>query len=185
MTNVVLVIDAVRGFCDLGNLRNPLMERIIPHIEKLLDKKEKDGWEIIFLADNHTEDDKEFERFPRHCVAGTAECDIVPRLQRFLKPDMGNYLPKNRHGGFFRTRLEALLDEYAPEIVMVVGVCTDICVKYTVEELCNRDYRVQVVADCVTTYHIPEVHDAAEVNNYELRHMQNVLGAELITAAAA
>lgn len=184
MANVLLIIDAVRGFCDIGNLRNPLMERIIPNIAELAEKKRQEGWRIIFLADNHEKNDKEFERFPEHCVIGTEETDIVPELAPFLEKDGGNYIPKNRHGGFFRTRLEAMLQKEAPEIIMVVGTCTDICVKYTVEELCNRDYRVIVIADCVATYHIDKIHIATEVDAYELRHMHDVLGAEIIPTQA-
>lgn len=180
MANVLLIIDMLRGFRDIGNLRNPLMEKIIPNIVELSARKQREGWNIIFLGDCHHPDDAEFEIFPAHCIAGTEETEVIPELQPFLKKYKSNYLPKKRYSGFFETHLEVLLQKEAPLEIIVVGVCTDICVKYTVEELRNRGHRVKVIADCVTTYHIPEMHDAAEVNAYELRHLQNILGAEII-----
>lgn len=170
----------INGFCNIGNLQNPLVKDIIPNVENLLYRKHNENYEIIFIADNHDSDDKEFEQFPLHCIIGTEETEIIPQLKKYLKKDMSNYIPKKRYSGFYNTNLESIIHKLQPEKVIVVGVCTDICVKYTVEELRNRDYETYVPVDCITTYDIPEIHPADEVNTYEIKHMQNILGVKII-----
>jgi len=85
-------------------------------------------------------------------------------------------VPKRRYSGFFGTDLERLLAELAPDVVEVVGVCTDICVLHTVADLRNRDYRVVVRRELVETYEAPG-HQADEINRFALAHMRDVLGA--------
>ena len=61
-------------------------------------------------------------------------------------------------------------------MVIVCGVCTDICVLHTAADARNRDYPVEVPTDCVASYD-PNAHEWA------LRHIEKVLGARLVTAA--
>ena len=85
---------------------------------------------------------------------------------------------KRRFSGFFGTDLDRALAALAPDVVEVIGVCTDICVLHTVADLRNRDYRVVVPGDLVETYDAPG-HDADEVNRFALAHMRDVLGATI------
>ncbi len=140
---------------------------IIPCIVGLL--KESKGAEIIYMADNHDPDDREFEMFPPHCIRGSRESELIPELA----PYTGRVLPKTRFSAFHGTDLEAVLEELSPEKITVVGVCTDICVMHTVAGLRDRDYRVEVPRDCVASFD-PEAHDFA------LRHMEKVLGAVIV-----
>lgn len=182
MGNVVLVVDMVRGFHDLGNLANPRTARIIPNIRELLERKtaEGGGWRILFLADNHELNDKEFDMFPPHCIEGTQETEVVDELQEFC--GTGNnpiVYPKTRFSGFYKTYLDAFLEIAKPEKVIVVGVCTDICVLHTVADLRNRDYEVIVPNDCVETFDLPN-HGAEEEGRLALKHMKYILGATIV-----
>ena len=177
---VILVVDMLNGFHNMGNLANPRTASIIPNIRELLERKMKEGgYRVVFLNDNHLSDDKEFEMFPPHCVEGTEETNVVAELQEFC--DMGNntVYPKKRYSGFFQTYLEGLLVFERPEEVIVVGVCTDICVLHTVADLRNRDYQVIVPADCVETFDAPN-HNAGDENGWALGHMQYILGATIV-----
>lgn len=169
MTNVVLVIDMLKGFYNIGNLANPRMKNIIPNVIKLLKKKSKDGYKIIFLGDVHKENDTEFKNFPPHCIIGTEEIYVIDELQSFLKK--GKYISKNSFSGLFDTELEMLLEDYNVQNIIVVGVCTDICVLHTVADLIMRDYHVIVPKDCVETFNAP-FHEADEVNKWALSHME-------------
>jgi nicotinamidase/pyrazinamidase len=178
---VVLVIDMVRGFHDIGNLKNPRTATIIPNIKELISRKAKDGWLIIFVGDAHKKNDKEFLVFPEHCVEGTEETRIIDELTKF-KDKRNNaycYLPKRRYSAFFETNLEVILSQERPQEVIVMGVCTDICVLYTVADLRMRDYKVFVPKDCVETYSGPS-HGAVRVNKWALRHMRDILGAFIV-----
>jgi nicotinamidase-related amidase len=129
---------------------------------------QNEGAAIIYLADSHDPDDKEFQMFPPHCILGTEQSEIIPELSDYP----GIVIPKRRYSGFFDTDLEERLEEIKPEEVVLVGVCTDICVMHTVADLRNRDYPVVVYADCVASFD-------QEAHVFALKHMEKVLGARV------
>ena len=165
----ILVVDMVKGFLEPGY---PLYcgdeaRHIIPHVLQLLSAHRESP--VFYICDCHAPDDKEFKMFPPHCVAGTAEAELIDEL----KPFPGTIVPKISFSACYLTDLEALLEKIHPEIVTVVGVCTDICVLYTVADLRLRDYKVEVPASCVASFD-PKGHEWA------LRHIEKVLGANVI-----
>ena len=170
MANVVLVIDLVRGFCEEGYplYVGPTIHEIIPRIRELLEQERAKGSHIIFLCDNHAPDDAEFQMFPPHCIRGTEEAEIIPELREFAT----EVIPKTRFSAFYGTDLEQRLEELRPDKIIVTGVCTNICVQYTVADARDRDYGVEVPADCVTTFD-------AEAHKFALEQMEKVLGAKV------
>ena len=168
MANVVIVVDMLRGFLEEGHplYCGPAAREIIPCVRRVLQRESEAGSTIIYLADTHEPDDKEFEMFPPHCVRGTSECEVIPELAEYP----GIVIPKTRYSGFFGTDLDERLRELAPDKLIVVGVCTDICVMHTVADARNRDYAVEVPADCVASFD-------AEAHAFALKHMEKVLGA--------
>ena len=173
MKNVVLVIDMLRGFLEEIN---PLYcgeaaRRIIPNVQKLLERELAGGSKIIYLCDSHAADDLEFKMFPPHCIAGTSEAEVVPELADYP----GEVIAKTRFSGFFDTLLSDKLREINPERVIICGVCTDICVMHTVSDARNRNYEVEVPVDCVASFDI-------QAHRFALQHMERVLGAKLMKA---
>lgn len=170
MADVVLVVDMVRGFCEEGYplYAGPTIRDIIPRIQELLRHEKAQGSHIIFLCDNHDPDDAEFQMFPPHCVRGTEEAEVIPELRQFAD----EVIPKRRFSAFHGTNLGERLRELNPDKVTVVGDCTNICVLYTVADARNRDYAVEVPADCVATFD-PQAHEFA------LQQMEKVLGARV------
>ncbi len=169
--NVVLVIDALRGFLEPeGTLYCGDQTRsIIPTIERLLQREKEAGSQIIFICDNHAADDPEFRLFPPHCVKGSSESEVVPELSKYAAV----VVEKTRYSAFFQTCLEEMLRELGPERVVVSGVCTSICVLLTVYDLHTRGYPVDVYVDCVADFD-PEAHAFA------LRYISKILGAKLV-----
>ncbi len=170
MANVVLVVDMLRGFLEAGN---PLYcgdgsREIITNVKKLLEEESEKGSTIIFLCDTHKPNDAEFKMFPPHCVEGTSECEIIPELASVP----GEVIPKTRYSGFYGTDLEKRLGELKPDKIIVVGVCTDICVQHTVSDARNRDYNVDVPASCVASFD-------AKAHRAALEHMEKILGAKI------
>jgi len=172
MANVVIVVDMLRGFLEEGN---PLYcgesaRKIIPSVARLLESEAKRGSRIIFLADTHDPDDLEFKMFPRHCVVGTSEAEIIPELKKYAV----TVIPKKRYSGFYGTNLEEMVKQDQPEKIIVVGVCTDICVMHTIADARNRDYPVEVPVDAVASFD-------EEAHRWALKHMEKILGAGLVT----
>ena len=177
MPDVTIVVDVLNGFCKQGNLASPRCLQAIPRIKESIEERRRAGDLLVFLADTHDPDDREFEVFPLHCVRGTDEAEVVDELQPLLHD--GRLIRKRRYSGFFETDLEAILSAAAPERVTVVGVCTDICIMHTVADLRNRDYRVIVPSTAVETFDAPG-HPAEEVQRFALAHLAGVLGATVI-----
>lgn len=166
---IILVIDMVKGFLEPDH---PLYcgaesRKIIPCVVKLL--SENSDHQIFYICDCHAPDDREFEMFPPHCVEGTAESELIEELK--LYP--GTMIPKTSFSAFYKTDLEERLKKIDPELITVVGVCTDICVLYTVADLRTRGYEVKVPASCVSSFD-PKGHAWA------LQHMEKILGAKII-----
>jgi nicotinate phosphoribosyltransferase len=170
MANAVLVIDITRAFLEEGHALycGDKARSIIPNIQRLLDCEMSKGSTILFLNDHHEPDDLEFKMFPPHSIAGTTETEIMPELAKYP----GEVIPKKRFSAFYGTTLNEKLSQLKPEKVIVSGVCTDICVMYTVADARNRDYQVEVPVDCVASFD-EKAHRSA------LEHIEKVLGAKL------
>jgi nicotinamidase/pyrazinamidase len=173
MPTVLIVVDMLEGFCREGY---PLFcgedaVKIIPFVKRKIEEYDERGLPVIFLADNHDPDDKEFEMFPPHCVKGTKEAEVLPELFNAVRKKV--LIPKNRFSGFHNTSLELYLNGFVPEVVEVVGVCTNICVFFTVEGLRNRDFKVRVYREGVASFD-------RHAHNFALQQMEKVLGAEVV-----
>lgn len=170
MTNALIVVDMLRGFLEEGC---PLYcgvgaRSIIPNVVKLVNDETRRGSAVFFIADNHAPDDAEFQMFPPHCVAGSAESELITELKNLA----GITITKQRYSGFFHTPLEDDLARLKPKKVIICGVCTDICVLHTAADARNRDYAVEVPVDAVASFD-PQAHAWA------LEHMDKILGVTL------
>jgi nicotinamidase-related amidase len=167
----LIIVDMLNDFIDeKGALYcGPTSREIIPFVRKRLADHRRSGSLVVYLQDAHAEDDREFENFPPHCLAGTWGSRVIDALA----PRNGErVLPKTRYSGFYGTDLERVLADFAPDTVEVVGVCTSICVMDTVGGLANRDYRVTVPAAGVADFD-------AEAHRFALERMSRLYGATI------
>jgi len=168
--NVVLVSDMLKGFLEEGY---PLYcgegaRRIIPNVQRLLEKETAKGSKVFYLSDHHAPDDPEFKMFPPHAIEGTAEAEVIPELTKYK----GEVIPKKTYSAFFGTTLEAKLKKLKPKKIIVCGVCTHICVLYAVADARIRGYEVEVPVDCVASFDEKSHH-------FALDYIENTLGAKL------
>ena len=174
--NVVLLTDMLHGFMDEGC---PLYcganaRRIIPNIRRRLEKEVKAGSKIFYICDHHAPDDPEFKMFPPHCIEGSPETEVIPELAEFP----GEIIKKKRYSAFSGTELAAKLKRLKPEKIIIVGVCTDICVCHSAADARALDYEVEVPADCVASFD-------ERAHAYALEHMEKVLGVKVTYEAGA
>jgi len=158
MKKVLIVVDMLNDFCHPnGVLAKSIItdelyaQPILKNVVGLVEMFRGQGLPIIWLADAHAEDDKEFDRFPKHAVKGTWGAEIIGELgPKYVERSSSELvIPKTRYSGFFGTDLEYQLSRLAPAAVEVCGVCTSICVMDTVGGLANRDYDIHVDKSCV------------------------------------
>lgn len=172
----LIVVDMQNGFLRQGNLASPRCGAVLPAVLAEVEAALDLGCHVIFTADTHEPDDREFETFPVHCVRGTAEADLVDELTGYLDRERVHTVAKRRYSALFETELEGLLHRYRIGAVRICGVCTDICVMYTTADLRNRDIAVTVPAAATATFDAPG-HPGDEVQAASLAHLRGILGA--------
>ena len=142
---------------------------IVPFIRKRLETFRNNKDLVIYLQDAHDRNDKEFEKFPEHCVSGSWGSQII----QALAPLPGEkVVPKKRFSGFYGTDLEKILTQAGITSVEVMGVCTSICVMDTVGGLANRDYDITVPVRGVADFD-------AEAHQFALKRMEKLYGAKV------
>ncbi len=168
----LIIIDMLNDFIhpDGALYCGKRAEEIVPAILWQLERCRKAGDAVIFLQDSHAADDKEFEKFPPHCVTGTWGNRIIDALE---PADGELVIAKKRYSGFYGTDLDQVLTQLTPKRVIVVGVCTSICVMDTVGGLVNRDYSVSVPADAVADFD-------SEAHIFSLKRMEKIYGARIV-----
>ncbi|MEW6424333.1 MAG: isochorismatase family cysteine hydrolase [Bacillota bacterium] len=173
---VLMVIDMLKDFIEPDGALTcgEAARRIVPFVVARVKEFSDQNLPVIFIMDAHDPEDLEFKRFPRHCVFGTPGAELIEELRVLVAEyPFAIKVPKTRFSGFFRTNLGSILTDLEPAEVHVVGVCTNICVLYTVEELANRDYRTIVYANGVASFD-------QEAHRWALAQMKSVLGAEVL-----
>jgi nicotinamidase-related amidase len=171
-SNLLIVIDMLNDFIDPEGVLycGETAQAIVPYVQDRLKTFRRNGDPVIFVQDAHTPEDKEFEKFPPHCVVGTWGSEIIKVLAPLPEEQV---VSKKRYNGFYGTTLDRILQEIRPAIVEVVGVCTSICVMDTVGGLVNRDYAVRVPRCGVADFD-QHAHSAA------LQRMEKIYGAKIV-----
>jgi len=123
----LLIVDMLHGFTREGALASPRALALVPEIAGLMEKCRRRGIVVVAFADMHSERSPEFGAYPRHCVAGTRESDVVDELKA-----AGGYMlvPKNSTNGCLEKPFQDWMKANpAIDHFIFTGVCTDICIE--------------------------------------------------------
>lgn len=170
----LVAVDLQKDFVEQdGALYTPGIERVVPEAVKLIEEFKSKDLPVIVTTDYHTPDDKEFERWPAHCVKNTDGVELVDEIKQAISGYEKLFLiRKNRYSAMYNTNLEDIIKKNAIDEIHICGLLSNICVMFTVEELMNRDYR-SVVHEKATASNDPEMH------RFAIRTIEEVLGAEV------
>mgnify|MGYP001772558979 CR=1 FL=1 len=167
----LIVVDMQKDFCyKNGALYIESAEKIFEATKKVIEEARRRGMKIIFTQDWHRVDDREFEIWPKHCIANTWGAEIVDELE---PREEDYFVKKRRYSAFFATDLELLLRELGIERVFICGVATNICVLHTAADAAIRGYKVAVIEDCTKALSDYE-------QSYAIEHMKKVFNAEVL-----
>ena len=176
----IVVVDMQKDFVK-GSLGSAHAQAIVPNVVNKLNELREEGGNLIFTFDTHDVDyeyTKEGEKLPvLHCVIGTEGWEIVDELYPFMSDvafDHPDVNPFSCEGKVFKPTfgslnlinlLYALEEEdmnQKVEEILVMGLCTDICVISNVMLLKaafpNAD--IKVVESCCAGV-TPETHKNA------------------------
>ena len=193
------IIDMNNGFVNFGAMANKAYNALVPEQLKMIEKIRREHGQINFVLEGHNVNALEFKSYPKHCIIGTKEAELIPELlPEQTKPNTHTYY-KNCINGMLTgevakdiKRLKALKE------VIFEGVCADLCVmdfartyaRYL--DQINKEVKLFVVKNAIDTFDAPN-HNREEwlniaykvmaqagitvVENYEeLKHQEQTLG---------
>jgi len=165
MNTVFVDIDSQLDFLyPAGALYVPGAERIVPAIARLNGFAAAQGMPVVSTTDAHAEDDREFQVWPHHCIAGTwgqrkAEATLlgrrltIPNRECALELEGAQQIviEKQTVDVFQAPNLSRVVEKLRAERFVVYGVVTEICVLYAVRGLLKTGCPVVVVVDAIET----------------------------------
>lgn len=136
----LVIVDIVNGFATVGagNLappaENPQVTQMVSESDRLARGFAERGWPVLAFLDTH-EPGKPEPPYPPHCEAGTGEEELVPALKWLEDSPQADLVRKDCINGFVgaigASGDNAVVDwanANTVENILVVGICTDICV---------------------------------------------------------
>ena len=136
----LIIVDEVNGFATVGagNLApqtaNEQVSTMVSETDRLARAFVKQGMPVLAFLDTH-EPGKPEPPYPPHCERGTGEEELVPELKWLEENHNATLVRKDCINGFIGAYKEdnsnAVIDwarENNLKNILVVGICTDICV---------------------------------------------------------
>ncbi len=137
----LVVVDEVNGFATLkgGNLApqapNAQVEQMIDETDRLARSFAAAGRPIAVFLDSH-QPGKPEPPYPAHCERGTGEDELVPALKWLETCPQAILIRKDCINGFVGAeagegrgnRIVSWVNDTGLASIIVVGICTDICV---------------------------------------------------------
>ncbi len=178
----LVIVDEIVGFAAPGggNLAPPGpdadVSRMVAETDRLARQFSANGWPILAFLDTH-EPGKAEPPYPPHCERGSGEEEFVPELRWLETNSSTTLIRKDCINGFIgaisgkRNLLVDWVLENSLESLLVVGICTDICVMdfvLTILSARNHDMMpglvdIFVYQSACATYDLPR--DVAESLN--------------------
>ena len=157
------IIDMNNGFVNFGDMANPKYNDLVPMQLELINKIRKENGLVNFILEGHDNDALEFKTYPKHCVKGTKEADLIPQLIDEQNKDNTKTYYKNSINGMLNKDLQEDIKKLKElKEIIVAGVCTDLCVfdftrtylRY-LDEI-NKPVKVFVVKNATDTFDAPD-----------------------------
>ncbi|MBX7147268.1 MAG: isochorismatase family protein [Alphaproteobacteria bacterium] len=136
----LIIVDEVNGFVTVGagNLApkqpNAKIDQMVLETNRLAHYWSEQKWPMLVFLDSHNADHDE-PPYPPHCQVGTGEENLVSELLWLEQDPQTTLIRKDCINGYIGASLpdgtNVVLDwlnAYRLKTVIVMGICTDICV---------------------------------------------------------
>lgn len=136
----LVIVDEVNGFATVGAgplapaRENAAVSRMIAETDRLARSFAQHDWPILAFLDSHTPGKAE-PPYPPHCEIGTGQENLVPALEWLEDCRQAQLMRKDCINGYIGAEQEDgsnvvrdWISRHRLERVVVVGICTDICV---------------------------------------------------------
>jgi len=170
----LLIIDLQNDFCPGGALAVPGGDAIVPVVNRLVGA----GWPLLLTQDWHPVNHQSFASqhpgrepletiempygeqvlWPDHCIQGTVGADFHPDfdgvraeliIRKGFRAEIDSYSAFRENDQRTTTGLAGYLRERRVEHLVMAGLATDFCVRWSVEDARREGFGVTVVEDAV------------------------------------
>ena len=162
----LVIIDEQKGFATVGGGAlapaepNAQIARMIAETDRLSRSFVDRGLPIAVFLDYHQPDRPE-PPYPPHCIAGSGEEDLVPELQWLVDSPRVTLMRADCINDFVgaidletgRNQIVEWVNDQLLDTIVVVGICTDICVAEFVSTMLSaRNHRMMPELNDVVVY---------------------------------
>ena len=161
----LVIVDEINGFATVGcgNLapqaENPQVTGMIAETDRLARAFRARGWPVLAFLDTH-EPGKPEPPYPPHCEKGTGEEGLVPALEWLADDPAATLIRKDCINGFVGAirqdggnQIAEWINENALRRLLVVGICTDICVMdFVLTMLSARNHGLMPTLEDIVVY---------------------------------
>lgn len=139
---VLLVVDMINDHLVPGRiLEVPRARGIVPALAKRLADARRDGVPVVYVVDQHDPTDSDLDDWGEHAVAGTSGAEIWPAVA----PVPGDRIvAKSSYSSFYRSSLEAVLDELGADTLELTGCSTEVQLLTTATDALQLGFVVEV-----------------------------------------
>lgn len=136
----LVIVDEINGFATVGHgnlappVENPQVSRMIAETDRIARDFASRGWPVLAFRDSH-DPGKPEPPYPPHCERGTGEDELVPALRWLESSAAATIIAKDCINGFVgaidedgENRVVNWVNAGRLDRLLVVGICTDICV---------------------------------------------------------
>lgn len=161
LRQALIVVDVQNDFCPGGALGVPQGDKVVPVLNKYMSKCRIKKIPIFATRDWHPSKTKHFKPFggvwPEHCVQSTKGAKFHPKLRlpkntviisKGMNPNKDSYSAFdaiNEEG----VSLFSLLRILRVQRVLIGGLATDYCVKFSALDALKKGFRVGLLVDAI------------------------------------
>ncbi len=192
MAEALLIVDPQLDFMPGGALPVPEGDKIVPVVNKYIERFREAGRPIFVSRDWHPEVTKHFQQYggvwPPHCIQGSRGAEFHPDLKldgaivisKGMDPERDSY---SAFDGFEAdgTPLEEGLRRRGVDHLYIGGLATDYCVRWTVLEALKGGFKVTVLLDAIRGVNL-KPHDSEEAIEEMVRNGADVATLERLPA---
>ncbi len=205
----LILVDLQVDFCALGALEVPQGDEVIPIANRLMSEFDL----VVATKDWHPGDHGSFAAnhpwrkpgqvidlhglpqilWPMHCVQDSFGAEFHPQLNsdqidevihKGTNPEVDSYSGFFDNGHRQATGLEQILRDRGVEEVYVLGLATDYCVKYTVLDALQLNFKTWLIKDATRGVELKEGDITAAFQEMEKAGAGMILSEDLISTPA-
>jgi len=130
----LLIVDPIRGMMELRRGTG----QILPNVAALADAARERGIPVFYVT---------------HVMRDGRDSEILAEL----RPGKGDIkVDKRDYSAFRGTRLEEMLKMKGVTTIVIAGIYSDLCVRYSSEDAIRLGFKVIVPLDCIKSYQVEE-----------------------------